>query len=75
MPILWRRLPWRRIWAISLWLAKKGRDRLERNLSESERQTLFDLMRKSKGRRRNLSKKEQERFVALVRQAVTGRKA
>ena len=75
MPIFWRRLPWRRIWAISIWLAKKGRDRLERNLSSSERQTFFDLMRKSKGRRRNLSKKEQDRFLGLLRQAVTGRKA
>jgi hypothetical protein len=75
MPILWRRLPWRRISAISIWLAKKGRDRMERNLTESEQRTLFDLMRKSKGRRRNLSNKEQERFVALLRQAVTGRRA
>ena len=70
--LLWRRVPWVRVWAIAVWLVKQGRDRVQRNLTEHERKDLVDLMRKSKGRRGNLTKKEQERFRNLVRKAAVG---
>ena len=65
---------WKVVWAVATWLFRQGRDRLNNNLSEGERSDLWGMMRKSKGRRSNLSGREQERFRALVRQAVTGRR-
>jgi hypothetical protein len=70
--MLWRRVSWARLWAIAVWLVKRARDRVQKNLTERERQELMDLMRKSKGRRGNLGKKEQERFRNLVRKAAVG---
>ena len=64
---------WRAVWGVAVWLFKQGRDRLNRNLAEGERRELWELMRKSKGRRSNLSHREQDRFRALVKRAVTGR--
>jgi hypothetical protein len=66
------RIRWVVVWRAARWLYRAGRDRLAENLSKAQRQELWELMRKSKGRRGNLSKKEQERFVALVRKAIFG---
>ena len=46
--------------------------RLYDNLSPAERERLGQLMRKSRGRRSNLSEREQRRVFELVRKAVTG---
>jgi hypothetical protein len=64
---------WRAVWAVAVWLFKQGRDRLNRNLSDGERRDLWELMKRSKGRRANLSAREQERFRTLVKRAATGR--
>ena len=64
---------WRAVWTVAVWLFKQGRDRLNRNLEPNERSDLWNLMRKSKGRRSNLSGREQERFRRLVKMAVTGK--
>ena len=72
-PLVWRRIPWTRLWLVSVWLYQKGRDRLEKNLSHKERRELLELMRKSKARPGHLSPKQRERFRSLVRQAATGR--
>jgi hypothetical protein len=69
-----RRVPWMRVWIAAQWLYGQGRKRLERNLDEGERRELLRLMGKSKGRRANLSAREQDRFKRLVRQALTGRR-
>jgi hypothetical protein len=69
-----RRIPWVRVWVAAQWLYHQGRKRLEENLSARERRELLELMRRSKGRRANLSAKEQDRFRRLVRQGVTGRR-
>jgi hypothetical protein len=42
------------------------------NLSPAERERLGQLLRKSRGRRSNLSEREQRRVWELVRKAVTG---
>ena len=42
------------------------------NLSADERRSLGELIRKSKGRRSNLTKVERERMWDLVKKAVTG---
>jgi hypothetical protein len=46
--------------------------RMYRNLSPAERERLGQLMRKSRGKRSNLSEREQRRVWELVRKAVTG---
>lgn len=64
---------WRVALDVARWLFKQGRERLNRNLSEAERSELWDLLKRSKGRRANLSSREQSRFVDLVKQGATGR--
>jgi hypothetical protein len=64
---------WRAIFGAAKWLYGRGRERLERNLTPDERQELWGLLRKSRGRRYNLSAREQDRFKALVKRGATGR--
>jgi hypothetical protein len=42
------------------------------NLSPAERERLGQLLRKSKGRRSNLTEREQRRVWELVKKAATG---
>ena len=58
-PLIWRRVPWKTVWAVSLWLAQKGRDRVRDNLSEPEQSEFWDLLKKSRGRPGNLSPRDQ----------------
>jgi hypothetical protein len=68
-----RRIPWRTVWAISAWLVREGRNRLERNLSPPERERLLAIMGKAKGRpMRNLTQKERQELAHLARKAVAG---
>jgi hypothetical protein len=46
--------------------------RMYRNLSPAERERLGQLLRKSRGKRSNLSDREQRRVFELVRKAITG---
>jgi hypothetical protein len=46
--------------------------RIYDNLSAAERERLGQLMRKSRGRRSNLTEREQRRVWELVRKALTG---
>jgi len=70
-----KRFPWGRAYLIATWLFKQGRTRLTQNTTETERNELWKLMKKSAGQRSNLNAREQKRFTGLVRQAMTGRKA
>jgi hypothetical protein len=70
--MLARRVPWMRAWLVAQWLYRHGRDRLEKNLDPGERADLWELTKKSKGRPSNLSRRERDRFLALVRQAARG---
>jgi hypothetical protein len=60
-----RRVPWTKVWAAVAWLYTFGRKYWDR-LTPKERNELLDLMRKSKGRRSNLTAKEQDRVVKLL---------
>ena len=51
-PAIWKRVPWKMVWAVSLWLFEKGRDRVDENLDEKERSEFLNLIAKSKGRPR-----------------------
>jgi hypothetical protein len=64
---------WRFALDVARWLFRQGRERLNRNLDPEERGELWELMKRSKGRRANLSPYEQSRFLDLVKQGATGR--
>ena len=63
---------WRAAFASAKWLYGQGRERLTKNLTPVEQRELWELVKKSRGRRVNLSQREQERFRALVRRGVFG---
>lgn len=66
----WKRVPWSVVWAVSLWLVKKGRERLDRNLTKKERSELLHIVLNSKGRPGNLAKREQTRLKNLAGKAI-----
>ena len=63
-----RALPWARIYFLGELAYRKGRA-AHQGLSQSERAELGRLLKKSKGRRRNLSDRESERLRALAMKA------
>ena len=71
-PAIWRRVPWKMVWAVSLWLAEKGRERVRENLTTSEQAELWNLVKKSKGRSSNLSKRDRTRMKNIVGKAIRG---
>jgi hypothetical protein len=71
-PALWKRFPWSMVWAVSVWLVEKGRERVESNLSKKERSELINLVAKSKGRPRNLAQRDRTRLKNLAGKAIRG---
>jgi hypothetical protein len=71
-PGLWRRVPWSVVWAAAVWLVEKGRERVERNLTQKERQELLRLVRKSKGRPGNLPQRDRTRLKNIAGKALRG---
>jgi hypothetical protein len=67
-----KRVPWMKVWASALWLAKMGRDKLD-NLSEAERGELKRIVTSSKGKPGNVSKHDRARLKNIVKKAATGR--
>ena len=62
------RIPWKAITGAVMWLI----DHVRNNLKEKERQELLQLVAGSKGRRTNLTQKEQQRVLALLRKGFLG---
>jgi len=58
LPAAWKRIPWRMVWAVVLWLGAKGRERVERNLTEKEQREFWNLVMKSKGRPGSLPQRD-----------------
>jgi hypothetical protein len=71
-PALWKRVPWSMVWAVSVWLAEKGRERVESNLSKKERSELINLVAKSKGRPKNLAQRDRTRLKNIAGKAIRG---
>jgi hypothetical protein len=57
---------------VSFWLAEKGRERVQQNLTDPERQEFWTLLKKSRGRRGNLSERERTRMKNLVGKVIRG---
>jgi hypothetical protein len=66
-----RSVPWRRVIAAIVWLATAGREYWNR-LTSDERRELVDLVKRSQGRRSNLSNAEQGRVVDLLQKIRQG---
>jgi hypothetical protein len=71
-PRIWKRIPWKMVWTVSLWLANKGRDRLQANLNERERQEFWTLIKNSKGRPGSLAQRDRTRLKNLAGKAIRG---
>ena len=69
---VWKRIPWRMVWAVSLWLVEKGRERLDQNLSSKERKEFLNLVLKSKGKPGNLSQRDRTRVKNIAGKAIRG---
>jgi hypothetical protein len=72
IPVIWRRVPWKTVWAISYWLATKGRERLQKNLTASEQSDFWELTKKSRGKPGNLSQRDRERMKKIAGKAIRG---
>jgi hypothetical protein len=62
---------WAKAWVVSLWLLKKGQDRIEQNLTSRD-QTEFWNLKKSKGMPGNLTQRDRTRMKHLVGNAIHG---
>jgi hypothetical protein len=71
-PAVWKRVPWKMVWAVSVWLVQKGRERAERNLTKKEQHELLNLVKKSKGRPGNLSQRDKTRLKNIAGKAIRG---
>lgn len=69
---VWKRVPWTMVWAASVWLVKKGRERVEENLTKRERSELLNLVAKSKGRPDNLPQRDRTRLKHIAGKALRG---
>ena len=72
VPWIWRKVPWKTVWAITLWLAQKGGDRVRNNLTQSEQTEFWGLLKKSRGKPGNLTKRDQSRVKDIVGKAIRG---
>lgn len=70
---IWRRVPWKTVWAVSWWLANKGRERVQQNLSAADQHDFWELIKKSRGKPGNLTKRERERMKTIAGKAIRGR--
>ena len=59
-------------WAVAIWLAQKGRERAEANLTEREQRELIGLIKKSKGRPGPLAQRDRTRLKHIAGKAVRG---
>ncbi|HET8813760.1 MAG TPA: hypothetical protein VFM51_02250 [Solirubrobacterales bacterium] len=71
-PHLWKRVPWKMVWAASIWLAEKGRERVEQNLSQHDRTEFWNLLKKSRGRPSNLTNRDKSRLRNIAGKAIRG---
>jgi hypothetical protein len=71
-PAVWKRIPWKMVWTVSVWLANKGRERVQQNLTEKEQSEFWNLAKKSKGRPDALPARDRTRMKNIVGKAIRG---
>jgi hypothetical protein len=72
IPAVWKRIPWKMVWAVVVWLGNKGADRVRDNLTEKEQHEFWNLLMKSKGRPSSLSQRDRTRIKNIAGKAVRG---
>jgi hypothetical protein len=60
------------VWAVAVWLAQKGRERAQTNLTKREQQELIRLVKKSKGRPGTLPQRDRTRLKNIAGKAILG---
>jgi hypothetical protein len=71
-PAVWKRIPWKMVWTVVVWLANKGRARVERNLTQKEQSEFWRLLKKSKGRPNTLPQRDRTRMKNIAGKALRG---
>ncbi len=71
-PAVWKRIPWKMVWAVVVWLGGKGRERIDDNLTEKEQQEFWRLLKKSKGRPTTLPQRDRTRMKNIAGKAIRG---
>lgn len=71
-PAVWRRVPWKLVWVVAVWLVEKGRERVKENLTKKEQQELLRLVTKSKGRPSALPQRDRTRIKNIAGKAIRG---
>jgi hypothetical protein len=71
-PAIWKRIPWKMVWTISLWLAKKGQERVQSNLTKKEQSEFWALLKRSGGRPDTLSQRDRTRMKTIAGKAIRG---
>jgi hypothetical protein len=71
-PAVWKRIPWKMVWAIVVWLGGKGRERIDDNLTEKEQDEFWRLLKKSKGRPNTLPQRDRTRMKNIAGKAIRG---
>jgi hypothetical protein len=71
-PHIWKRVPWKMVWTVSIWLAEKGRERVRQNLTDREQQEFWTLVKKSRGRPGNLAQRDRTRMRNIAGKAIRG---
>jgi len=60
------------VWAVSVWLAEKGRERVDQNLTKRERSEFLNLIARSRGRPGNLAQRDRTRLKNIAGKAIRG---
>ncbi len=71
-PAVWKRIPWKMVWAVVVWLGNKGRERVQDNLTQKEQSEFWKLLRRSGGRPGTLSQRDRTRLKNIAGKAVRG---
>jgi hypothetical protein len=71
-PAIWKRIPWKMVWTVVVWLGNKGRERIENNLTQKEQGEFWNLLKKSKGKPGNLSQRDRTRIKNIAGKAIRG---
>ena len=71
-PHVWRRIPWKMVWAAALWLGNQGRERVQANLTQKEQSEFWDLLKRSGGRPSALSQRDRTRLKKIAGKAIRG---
>jgi hypothetical protein len=72
VPAVWKRVPWKMVWLVAVWLVEKGRDRVRNNLTKKEQHELLSLVKKSKGRPGSLPQRDKARLKNIAGKAIRG---